>query len=56
MGTAYWVSRLVYTAASIGLADHLADGPKSAADLAGVTGTTRVRCIGSCGRWRASAS
>lgn len=39
MGTAYWLSRLVYTAANIGLADHLADGPKSAADLAGVTGS-----------------
>ena len=39
MGTAYWLSRLVYTAANIGLADHLADGPKSASDLADVTGS-----------------
>ena len=39
MGTAYWVSRLVYTAANLRLADHLANGPRSAAELAGATGT-----------------
>ena len=39
MGTGYWVSRLVGAAASLGLADHLANGPRSAADLAGPTGT-----------------
>ena len=39
MGTAYWVSRVVYAAAKLGLADRLADGPKSAAELAGPTGT-----------------
>ena len=39
MATGYWVSRLVGAAASLGLADHLANGPKSAADLAGPTGT-----------------
>jgi hypothetical protein len=38
MATAYWLSSLVYTAASIGLADHLADGAKSAADLASPAG------------------
>ena len=38
MGSGYWLSSLVYTAAKISLADHLANGPKSAADLAGVTG------------------
>src|SRR6185312_15219429 len=38
MGTAYWVSSLVYTAAKLGLADHLANGPKSAEGLAGTTG------------------
>ena len=38
MATAYWLSSLVYTAANIGLADHLADGAKSAVDLAGLTG------------------
>jgi hypothetical protein len=37
MGTAFWVSSLVHTAANIGLADHLADGPKSGADLAVAT-------------------
>ena len=38
MGTAYWVSRVVFVAAELGLADQLAEGPKSAADLAGPTG------------------
>ena len=35
MGTAFWVSRVVYAAAKLGLADQLAAGPKSAAELAG---------------------
>ncbi len=39
MSTAYWVSRIVYMAAKLGLADHLASGPKSAVELAGPTGT-----------------
>lgn len=39
MGTAYWVSRVVFVAAELGLADRLAEEPKSAADLAGATGT-----------------
>jgi hypothetical protein len=39
MGTAFWVSRIVYAAAKLDLADHLAAGPKSAAELAPVTGT-----------------
>jgi hypothetical protein len=39
MGTAFWVSRVVYAAAKLGLADHLATGPKSAVQLAGLTGT-----------------
>jgi hypothetical protein len=39
MGTAYWVSRLVYLAAELGLADHLASGPLSADDLASRTQT-----------------
>jgi O-methyltransferase domain/Dimerisation domain len=34
-----WVSAGVYAAAKLGLADHLADGPRSALDLAPVTGT-----------------
>lgn len=34
MGTAYWVSRVVYAAARLGLADHLEDGAKSAEELA----------------------
>ena len=39
MATAYWVSRLLYAAAKYGLADRLADGPKTASELAGETGT-----------------
>ena len=38
MGTAYWVSQFVCTAASMRLADHLADGPRSASELTAVTG------------------
>ncbi len=34
MGSAYWVSRVVFAAAKLGLADQLAGGPKSAAELA----------------------
>ena len=35
MGSGYWVSAVVSAAAKLGLADQLADGPKSAAELAG---------------------
>jgi hypothetical protein len=35
MATGAWVARTVYAAAMLGLADHLTDGPKSAAELAG---------------------
>ncbi len=38
MATGFILSRLVYTAASLGLADHLASGPKSAVELATPTG------------------
>jgi hypothetical protein len=39
MGTASWVSAVVYAAAKLGLADHLGAGPKSAVELAGATHT-----------------
>lgn len=39
MVSAYWGSKVVYAAAKLGLADHLAAGPRSAAELAGPTGT-----------------
>ena len=46
MGTASWVSGVVYAAAKLGLADQLATGPKSAAELAGaIRMRTRPRCI-----------
>ena len=35
MAMAHWVSRIAYVAAKLGLADHLASGPKTADDLAG---------------------
>ena len=39
MGTAYWISKIVYAAAKLDLADHLSGGPKSAEELAGPTDT-----------------
>lgn len=39
MATAGFISKVVYAAARLGLADHLAAGPRSAAELAGPTGT-----------------
>jgi O-methyltransferase domain/Dimerisation domain len=39
MGTASWVSAVVYAAAKLGIADALAAGPRSAAELAGTTRT-----------------
>src|SRR5262249_9818460 len=39
MAMGHWVSRIVYVAAWLGLADHLADGPKTADELAGTTHT-----------------
>ena len=42
MATGFILSRLVYTAASLGIADHLASGPKSAGELAAPTGCDAV--------------
>ena len=39
MGAASWVSAIVYAAAKLGIADHLAAGPRSAVELAGTTRT-----------------
>jgi hypothetical protein len=39
MGAASWVSAVVYAAAKLGIADHLAAGPRSAVELAGTTRT-----------------
>jgi len=39
MATAHWISRIVYVAAKLGLADHLAGGPKGADELATLTAT-----------------
>ena len=39
MGTAHWVSRILHVAAKLKLADLLAAGPQTAAELAAATGT-----------------
>jgi O-methyltransferase domain len=39
MATAHWVSRLLYVAAQMNLADRLADGPRTAEELARSTAT-----------------
>ena len=39
MAMAHWVSRIVHLTAKLGLADYLADGPKSAEELAAPTAT-----------------
>jgi hypothetical protein len=39
MAAGSWVAAVVYAAAKLGLADHLAAGPRTAGDLAGPTGT-----------------
>ena len=39
MGMGFWVSRALYAAAKLGLADKLAVGPRSAEELAKETGT-----------------
>lgn len=38
MGSAFWTSRLVYTAARLRIADHLANGPKSAIEISASVG------------------
>lgn len=39
MISGFWISRAIYIAAKLGLADHLCDGHKTADDLAAATGT-----------------
>src|SRR4029453_12798545 len=39
MAMGHWVSRTVFVAARLGIADRLADGPKTPDELAGPTGT-----------------
>jgi len=38
MATGFFLSGLIYTAANLGIADHLVNGPKSAEELSGPTG------------------
>ena len=39
MATAYWISRAIYVAAELGIADVLKDGAKPAEEIAAATGT-----------------
>jgi hypothetical protein len=39
MATGYWLSRVVYTAAKLGIADLLASGPRPSSEIAQATGT-----------------
>jgi hypothetical protein len=39
MATAHWLSRIVYVAAKLNLADHLSNGSRTAEELAELTGT-----------------
>jgi DNA-binding IclR family transcriptional regulator len=40
MATAYWVSRFLYVAARMNLADQLVERPKTAEEIAQLTGAT----------------
>ena len=40
MATAHWISRFLYVAALMNLADHLTERPKTAEELAPLTATT----------------
>jgi hypothetical protein len=42
MATGYWVSQVVYVAAKLGIADLLADSPKSCEEIAGATALTPI--------------
>ena len=46
MATGHVLARLVYAAAKFGIADHLADSPKSAAEIAAGFGTNATRLPG----------
>ena len=45
----FWVSQAIYVAARLGLADLVADGPRSVADLASATGAHAPRSAGCFG-------
>jgi ubiquinone/menaquinone biosynthesis C-methylase UbiE len=61
MATAYWVSRAIYVAAQLGIADLLQDGPQDAEALAVATGTYApalgrvLRSLASVGLFRTNA-
>ena len=52
----YYVSQAIHVAASLGIADLLADGARTSDDLAEAAGADpQARSTGSCARSRASA-
>ena len=51
---AFQVSQAIHAAATLGIADLLEDGPRSAEELAEAMGT-HAPLIGCCARWPASA-
>ena len=50
MITSLWVPQAIYTAAALGVADALADGPRARATRRGPSAPIPARCIGSCAR------
>ena len=50
-----WVSRAIYIAAKLQIADLLAAGPRAAEELAAASGVAPGRCTGSSAPWPASA-
>jgi hypothetical protein len=54
MATGYWTPQAVRAMASLGLADHLATGSRTAEDLAEETGAHAPSLVASCGPWSPS--
>ena len=54
MTNGYQVSQAIHVVATLGIADLLKDGPRSADELARPRGRTRAPFTGSCVRWPAS--
>jgi hypothetical protein len=55
MMSGLWVSRGIYIAAKLGIADYLKDGTKTAEELAAVTDAHAIRFTEFCGCWQWSA-
>jgi hypothetical protein len=53
MASGFYVSRAIYVAAKLGIADLLAEGPQSCGELAKVTGTHAPSLRACCAYWLA---